>query len=147
MILYLCHACKLALRVMESQASDAMIVGPSSSFWHATIECPRCDQRGMRSALESQVDLSGAHIFDLSPEECFRVLCGDGLPEQRMFTPDDVTQLLTTHRVTGVVASHVPATGLVSIEKLVLSGGQRMYLAASPAGAVVYRIADRTPDE
>lgn len=139
MILFICTSCYFAARVLED--SSGLLKGP----WERQT-CPRCEGVSLVCSRESDVDpalLAKMRIHDITNVECYGMLHGDGLPEDGLATPSDVRAVLLEKRIVQAGLEAIPGTTRTVITHLVFDDGTRMYLAAGPPGAIVYRLARR----
>ncbi len=144
MIVYLCAGCKFAARVLGSSTESVELVGPTSQFWSQQNLCPACENNNLLAAHEHMLSgelLHSLRFTELEATECFAMLCGDGLPEEWSANATAVQEVFTSSRVKTVTATTVKGTTRSIIERIIFEDGTRMYLAASPHGAIVYRIA------
>ena len=133
MIVIHCPQCVMNFRLLE----DDSLVGTSSEFWPDKYTCPTCSSKcqGVHEAVVS----NGAPIRDIQPEELYAAMHGLGLPGEMLCDGDTVRAFLQSG-VSRVVGFEVPGTTRFVIEQIVAKDGSRLYLGASPHGAVVYRI-------
>ncbi len=143
MILYICTSCYFTARVLDDPAN---MLGPTSDTWTSST-CPRCESAStLVGAFERDVDTlltAKLRITDLTDVECFNMLHGGGLPEEGIAPPELVKAALLASPVEGVGVEGIPGTMRTIITHLILRDGTRLYLAASPQGALVYRLARR----
>lgn len=143
MILYICTSCCFAARVLDDPAN---MLGPTSDTW-AGSTCPRCESTStLVGTFERDVDTlltAKLRITDLTDVECFNMLHGGGLPEEGVAPPELVRAALVASPVESVGVESIPGTMRTVITHLILRDGTRLYLAASPQGALVYRLARR----
>lgn len=143
MILYICTSCYFTARVLDDPAN---MLGPTSDTWTSST-CPRCESAStLVGAFERDVDTlltAKLRITDLTDVECFNMLHGGGLPEEGIAPPELVKAALLASPVEGAGVEGIPGTMRTIITHLILRDGTRLYLAASPQGALVYRLARR----
>ena len=149
MILVLCKACCLAVRVIPTDVTKATsarevtdCVGERSDFWPDRFKCPRCDAPA-RGFLENAVDpavLSLMEVKDLTAMEAFAAFWGMGLPEHRQCSFEDLELLLREKPVRRLHGHSVSGSEAHVLESIELWDGTRVFLGASPEGAVVYRV-------
>lgn len=145
MILIVCIPCKLAIRVLPSviDRSDQLetLVGRQSDFWPDKFECPQC-QGTMRGMLEAQADVNALKLMrlkDLTPHEAFAAFNGLGFPDEQNCTLEALHELLREQPVRKLHGENVAGSTRSIIECIELWDGSKIYLGASPEGAVVYR--------
>lgn len=138
----LCVACKLAIRVFE----DSPILGAHSEWYPANYPCPSCGKATPSIAEEAiPADILPLLRFEtLTPLEAFIAYAGVGLPREKAFTQETLTTLLREVPIRRVVGNDVQGSrGRFVLEYLELWDGTRVHFAASPEGAVVYRVQPR----
>ena len=146
--LYLCPDCYLAVRVIDDALDGSLtsLVGPGSQPWGQQHVCPHCDGQRMQGVLETELDQDlrkKLKVRDLEPSECYVLLSGGGMPEDKDASPLAVSDALLNSRVVSVDCYQLPNTTRTVVTRLVFDNGTRMYFGAGPQGAVVYRLATR----
>ncbi len=149
MIVILCEHCRLCVRVMPSKITEAqsvnealLLVGPQSGFWPDKFLCARCDQPA-KGFMEDHVDLRVLElmeVLDLTPQEAFASFQGAGIPVQQVASIEQVQELLREKPIRKVHGASVKGGRHALVESLELWDGTIVFLAASPQGAVIYRI-------
>lgn len=142
MILIVCSDCRLALRVLDTSEEALYLIGEKSEGWPKAT-CCRCGAAAQR-LLEIEAEpraLSLLEVIDLTAKEAFMALNGLGLPTEQRCSLESVTTLLKEQPIRKVLGVDVPGTERCMLDHLELWDGTKVYLGASPHGAVVYRIA------
>lgn len=136
MILIHCPACRQNFRLLQDDA----LVGTQSEFWPDKYRCPSCGNPCAAHPEGSEYSVFPTR--DLEPVELYAAMHGLGLPGEMMCDAETVREVLAKG-VTKVAGFVIPGTTRFVIEHVVVADGTRMFLAACPHGAVVYRIARR----
>lgn len=141
MIIVPCFNCYTAVRVMGESSRVAELVGEESDFWPDSFRCVSCGKR-CEGLSEDQVEpeaLARMKVKELGPEEMLAAQEGFGVPEEMLCTSGAVRELFAK-KVKTVHGRDVRGTSRFIIDHIEFEDGVKMYLAASPSGAVVYRI-------
>lgn len=141
-MLFPCLQCCLAIRVIADPDEVTDLIGEKSAFWPAAYPCPVCGEK-LSALEENDVDPSALmrlRVIDLTVTEAFAAFEGFGLPEEHGCSASIVADHLTGAAVARVRVQDVPNTGRSTIDFIELVNGTRIYLGASTAGAVVYRV-------
>ncbi len=143
MITLVCLRCRLALRLSGDHDEMDYLIGMKSDWYPDRYPCPRSSCHGTMTLTDTiaSVDLEQLEIYDLNPQEAFQAMHGMGLPVERSCDIDTVRSVLSGHSITSMDLQGLPGTNRTVIHSLTLADGTRVYLASSPLGAVVYRIA------
>jgi hypothetical protein len=80
-------------------------------------------------------------LHDLIPIEAFAAFNGMGFPSEQKCSLTTVRELFSEHPVRKVNGSDVEGQERAVIDSIELWDGTVLHLGASPAGAVVYRVA------
>lgn len=144
MILLSCPICMLALRTSGDFDEVNCLVGAQSEWYPNRYPCARSECEG--KMLFSEAVDSRAYglleVHDLSPTECFQALLGMGLPEERAVTAEVLSELVGK-RIIKIDIQPVLGDRRPVLKSLFLEDGTRIYLGASPQGAMAYRVASR----
>lgn len=149
MILIICMPCALAIRVLPQVGRMDEIeelVGRKSTFWPDQFPCPRCEKMA-KGILESTADpraLQLLEVRDLTAFEAFGAVSGLGFPDEQDCTLDVLHELLREQPIRKLHGANVRGCTRSVIEAIELWDGTKIYLGASPDGAVAYR-ATRPP--
>lgn len=133
-----CDQCFTAVRVDDHGG----LTGVDSEYWPDKYTCCVCDGHA-RGMLEEEIPsylLQKMHVRDMTDTELYAALNGMGPPEDMCCKALSVKELLLQHKVVDVKGFEPSGTERFIIDHLVLDNGDRIYLGASPLGAVVYRI-------
>jgi hypothetical protein len=133
MILIVCRSCSFTLRVIEGH--EDVVVEP------ALHKCPSCTGE-VRTTPEAGVtaeDFARLRVHDVTWPEAFVALSGVGMPTERECTVDKVRALFT-QSISSVGLEPVHGTGRSILTHLEFADGTKLYLGASPFGAVAYRL-------
>ena len=144
MILYICDQCMTAVRCLEVPGDVRQHDLPRAEN-DACAGCFGPVQIVPERLLDPAVAAS-LKIRDLTFEELYYWAATGALPEDRKTTPDDVRLLLVGKKVVSVDIDERASADRAVINCLVLDDGSRIYLGASPMGAIVYRVAKRTSE-
>lgn len=143
MIVVYCRECLRGARVLGEQDELFPLVGPASEFWPDRFRCVYCDGPAM-GALELEVEasfLQQLRLAELTAQELFGIQMGLGLPNERGCDFETVRDLFLHKRVERVAGTDVRNSTRCVLSCIYFEDGTRLYLGASPQGAVVYRIA------
>jgi len=141
-ILLVCINCATAIRVIGEADEIDHLVGPHSQGWPDGWTCCQCEQ-AMTAMLETDASpdaLARLKVIDLDPMEAYAAVNGLGYPPEQICQLETLRKLLTENTIAEVKGDNIPGTTRCRIEALVLSDGTKVYLGASEAGALVYRI-------
>ncbi len=139
-----CLPCHLAIRVLEWTDEAESLIGKDSEFYPAHYPCPAC-ARKCRLLQESEVDpqsLQNLKLVDLTAQEAFIAFSGVGLPSERSFDAELIEKLLKETPIRKVCGGMVG--NCYVLDHMELWDGTRLFLAASPEGGVIYRVAPPT---
>lgn len=142
MIIVPCFRCYTAVRVMGEITRVHDLVGESSEYWPDKFHCVNC-HRPCEGLLEEEVDaavLERMKVKELSPDEMLAAQEGFGTPEEMICSSGAVTELFEKNAVKKVHGYEPSGTTRFIIDCIEFENGVRMHLAASPGGAVVFRI-------
>lgn len=142
MILIVCSECRLTLRVLDASEEALYLVGEKSEGWPKAI-CCRCGAEAQRMP-EVEVEpraLTLLEVVDLTAKEAFMAMNGLGLPTEQRCSLENVMTLLKEQPIRKVLGVDIPGTERCMLDHLELWDGTKLFLGASPHGAVVYRIA------
>ncbi len=142
MIIVPCFHCYTAVRVMGEPSHVTELVGVSSEFWPDKFRCVNC-HHPCEGLAEEEVESSALErmkVRELSPEEMIAAQEGFGTPEEMLCSSGAVKELFENNKVKKVYGYDVAGTTRFIIDSLEFENGVRMFLAASPGGAVVFRI-------
>jgi hypothetical protein len=81
-------------------------------------------------------------IHDITPQEAFAALNGLGFPPERDCGETAVRQAFAS-KITDVGVRQIRGANRSALEWIQFEDGTRLYVASSPHGAVVYRLAKR----
>jgi hypothetical protein len=137
MIFIICPQCKLALHVVGDDAETHQLFGEGTTFAERGYACPRCT--GGMAAYGSLPSNAGFNPYTLSPQEAFAALNGLGMPEEKDCVPE-VIRTEFKKSVKSLAVRWVRGTNRSIIDHIEFEDGTKMYLGASPQGAIVYRI-------
>lgn len=149
MIVVVCTACALAVRIMPTNIGDVrstdeagVLVGPESSFWPNKFPCPRCekDATGMLERHADPRALALMTLRDLTPHEAFAAFNGLGFPEEQKCSIETLQELLREQPVRRVIGKDIVGAPTVHIDAIELWDGTRVHFGSGTSGAVVYRI-------
>lgn len=143
MIVIACLTCHLAIRTTGEPNELDFLVGTRSEWYPNRYPCPNSECLGkmtMTDAIESRV-LGLLEVHDLSPQECFQALNGLGLPKERACDVGSIRKALQGRSIAFIDVQPVHNDKRSIVHSLLLDNGTRVYLASSPQGAMVYRIA------
>ncbi len=115
------------------------LIDSRSEFYPDRYPCPACSR--FMTIADDDVDYSevGESVVEVTPMEFFAAMSGLGLPDERECSEEVVTRVLREQPIRRVVGSSVEGSRYC-IHHLELWDGTRLYMAASPDGAIVYRI-------
>ncbi len=132
---------RLAFRVEGDMERIATLVGEDSTFYPDAYPCPvhGHEERGSVVEAVDAAALGEVELRTLTPEEAFVALLNHGMPQERDCRPSEV-QALFEGRVVRLDTEPVPGANRTLIRSLVFENGARLFLGASPDGAVAYRI-------
>ncbi len=149
MILIVCSACRLALRTSGDPSEVDYLVGTQCEWYPNKYPCPMEDCPGPMVITDTiaSIDIEHIDIRELTPQETFQALCGMGLPNEKVCTADYLREVLSKQQVASVQARDIVNTSRCVLDSITLGNGYRIYLGASPMGAVVYRIAPPRVEE
>lgn len=143
MITIACIKCHLALRTTGDFNEVDYLVGMKCEWYPDKYPCPRSGCNGkmtLTDVIESSV-LELLEVHDLTPQECWQAFQGLGLPAERACTPEAVADAMQASVVISVDMQAISNDKRTIIHSILLGTGVRVYLASSPQGAMVYRIA------
>jgi hypothetical protein len=143
MITLVCPECFLGLRTVGEHDQVDLLVGTRSDWYPDRYPCPQVDCKGkmtLTDAIESMA-LTQLRLYDLTPHEVFAAIQGLGLPEERDCGREAVLKALVGHTIVAADVVQVRGLNRSILHSITLESGQRVYLAASPVGSSVYRIA------
>lgn len=141
MMLFPCDSCGNCVRVLGDPEEISSYLGEKSDFWPSKHVCPICGEKVLaldELYAEGLVDLTHK-VRDLTPEDCYRAMIGEGLPEELHCTEAAIKELFKMP-IKSVYGQDVPNTERFCMEALEFEDGTTLYLGASTHGAVVYRI-------
>ena len=118
------------------------LVGPSSEWYPDRYPCWNDECTGLATFLQNiDVDaLRRLSVRDLNPQEAFLALNKMGMPEERDCTAAAVQLVFKESPVKHVNARQLQDSHRSVVDHIELDNGVKVYLAASPDGAIVYRI-------
>jgi len=146
MILVVCMPCALAIRVLPQvgrMEELEELVGRRSIFWPDQFPCPRCGKMA-KGILEGTADPRAMHLLevrDLTAFEAFGAFSGLGFPDEQDCTLEVLHELLREQPIRKLHGANVKGSTRSVIESIELWDGTKIYLGASPDGAVAYRAA------
>lgn len=141
MITVVCTVCNAALRVTGDMSEVDMLVGTRSEFWPDRYICFACGQPA-RSFLSPEVSaavLAQLHIVDVNAQEAFAALNGLGVPDERTCCEEVVLPLFERQGIK-VKGRQIRGARRYCVDELEFPDGTRLYLGASPQGALIYRV-------
>lgn len=141
MILINCTNCAFTVRIFGSDESEMQgLVGPGSDWWPDKYPCTKCGGKMKVTTIDAKM-LANLRVVDLNPQEAFVAFSGGGIPSDLNCTVESVKALLEGAVIEKVEAHTVSGTRRSLLNSITLKSGERIYLASSVHGAVVYRIA------
>jgi hypothetical protein len=143
MITLACLQCRLALRTTGHYEEVDFLVGMHCPWYPDRYPCPRRECPGLMTLTDAiaSEDLVHLEIHDLTPQEAFQALQGLGLPSERVCRAEYVQQTVLGQTVVALDLQPIPNDNRCILHSLTLDSGYKIYLASSPQGAVVYRVA------
>lgn len=120
-----------------------MLVGQRSEYWPDKYPCYSCEAQahGCLVPEVSEAAMAKLIITDVTPQEAFSALNGLGTPEEGTCCEEVVVPLFTQ---LGIVVKGRRTRGTrYLIDELTFPDGTRLFLGASPQGAVAYRVAKK----
>ena len=141
MILVLCTACAIGIRVTGEPIEVDFLVGPSSEYWPDRFPCPVCSKlvTGFPEPLVDDRIALVTRIVDLNPQEAFAAFHGLGLPEELNCTIEAINKQVRLHAVKSFSGRNVFGTTRCIIDYVEFVDGSRVYLGAGAEGACGYR--------
>ena len=141
MLLVPCMHCFTAVRVM-GEPQEVALVGEGSEFWPDKYVCVQCERpcEGIYEGDAEQSALEKMKLRELTAQEFYAALNGLGTPDEMHCDTVTVRELFSSKTVRRVHSKDVRGTTRSVIESIEFDDGTRLYLAAAPLGAVVYRI-------
>jgi hypothetical protein len=142
MIIIPCLNCYTAVRVMGEPDVVHSLVGNQSEFWPSKFTCISCGN-SCEGMLESEVEaavLFKMKVRELTAEEMYAAQHGLGTPDEMVCNGSMVRELFSKS-VKKVHGYDITGTTRYCIDHLEFEDGTKLYLGASPSGAIVYRIA------
>lgn len=143
MIVVYCRHCFTAVRVLGEEDEVSSLVGQRSEFWPDHFKCVRCDGN-CEGDLELNIEpsfLGQLKLMELTAQELFASQMGLGLAAERSCDLETVRGLFLSRKLTRITGKEVRGTTRCILECFYFEDGTRLYIGASPHGAVVYRIA------
>jgi hypothetical protein len=143
MITLACLECRLALRTSSEKHDEVnFLIGMYSEWYPDRYPCPRSECKGKMTLTDAIAadELEYLEMHDVTPQEAFQALQGMGLPSEKACTVEGVRAAFA-QRVIELDVAPVPGTQRVLLRSLKVEDGTRLFVASSPFGAVVYRIA------
>jgi|SRR5690606_21001609 len=142
MIVIFCTSCNHGLRIIEETGGTSYLIGTESEFWPDSYKCFNC-QKNCSGYMEPEVDqkvLASLRVFNVTAEEAYAAVQGLGLPSERTCCEEVIRPLFEQH---GIKAKgrQLKGTTRFCLDSLEFRDGTKLYLAASPQGATIYRIA------
>lgn len=143
MITLACLRCRLALRLSGDHQEMDFLVGMRSEWYPDRYPCPTsgCGSTMTLTDVIDDKDLELLKIHDLNPQEAFQALHGMGLPKERECSADSVLTTIVGRTIRSVDIQDLTGANRAIVHSITLDDGMRIYLASSPLGAVVYRVA------
>lgn len=142
MIIIICIKCSSAIRVLGEESELQQLVGEQCDWYPMNYPCWREDCDGVaRYCQRAEVEaMQRLDVRDLTPHEAFLALHQMGMPEDRDCSAAAVRELLQGNKIVGVTTRQIRGSHRCTIDVINMEDGTRVYLAAGPEGAIVYRI-------
>lgn len=141
MIAIVCTACKKMLNVVGEVSEVDMLVGQRSDFWPNKYVCFSCSgpAEGFLTPEVSAAAIRELDVYDVTPQEAFAALGGLGIPAERTCCADVVVPLF---EAVGLKVKGKELRGMTRyfLDEIEMPDGTKLFLGASPHGAVIYRI-------
>lgn len=139
MIFVVCTKCSQAIRAIDTPPDIALKDIPAE----LRGACPAC---GGDMQFAEERTSGGREVRDLTFEEMYYWLTVGALPEERQTDAATVSRTLTGAVIQQVKLAPLVGGGTV-LCSLILGDGTRVYLGASPEGALVYRMAGKVSEK
>ncbi len=138
MITAVCTDCAFGIRTLGDAREEELFVADGCE---GLLHCPTC-----RKAMEVHTSISGAalsvmDVRDLTVEEAYKAMNGLGLPEDQECSPTAIRVAMQSP-IAKLNIRPIRGTTRSIIESIELVSGAKVYLGASPHGAIVYRISN-----
>lgn len=143
---YACDSCLQVIRVQGDPEELCRLIAQNPT-WKDRLPCVNSGCSGplklltedVLALLSNVLEPGLIGVVDLTPREMFQALCGFGLPEEVGQAPEVVVALLRSTSISDV-AVRISPSGRTIIDRLDLSNRLSIHLAASPDGAVAFKI-------
>lgn len=134
--------CGSGLRVSGDPEEIRLLIGEKSDWWPDKYPCFSCGEMAT-GMLESEADEKAAQLIrfvNVKAQEAYAALCGMGVPEERTCCAEVIEALFKEH---GIKAKgrQPRAENLYYVDELEFKDGTRLFLAPSPRGAAIFRVA------
>lgn len=141
MIFIACDSCCSALRVTGDVSEVDQLVGQRSEYWPDKYKCYSCgaDAVGFLTPEVSALAMAKLHVVDVTAQEAFAALNGLGVPSERTCCEEVIRPLFEAQGLT-VRGRTFRGQPRMCLDEIVFPDGTRLFLGASPQGAVIYRI-------
>jgi hypothetical protein len=137
-----CLKCNTAIRTVGDNREVFALLGHGCEWYPDKYPCPKAGCDGLAQFMEAVAPtaLSQLEIHDLTPYEAFAAFNGLGFPPERDCGETAVREAFK-QSISKVGVRQLRGENRSVIDWIEFTDGVRIYLAASGAGAVVYRIA------
>lgn len=141
MMCVVCTKCLRALRVTGDVVETEHLIGSLSDFWPDKYKCDACGGPA-QAFLEAELSTLAARTLryvDVTPQEAFAALHGLGTPDERTCCEEVV---LAMFAAVGIEVSGRQMRGQMRfvIDSFKFPDGSKIYMGASPQGALAYRV-------
>jgi len=141
-MMILCPQCCLVIRISGDANEFDSLLGAHSQWYPDKYPCPNC---GTKCTLQEHIEANALRILDvhdLTIAEAFAAFNGLGFPEERECGPTAVRELFK-QPIEKIDLQQIRGTNRSVIHSIVFKDGTKMFLAASPMGAIIYRISKK----
>ena len=146
MIHIICQKCTVGLRISPGEPGETeSLYGPSSDWWPDNYPCFVCGKKAqlLETVTPGETKWEAMHFHDVTPKEAYAAMNGLGLPAERECSAEAVRQLLSGARIKRAKVKQIQHDHRCVIDYLELEDETKVYIAAAPMGAVVYRVAPK----
>lgn len=149
MIVFGCDSCFTVVKV-DGEWEDVANLIMHHARWDSGWPCINsvCQSKlgllskGLTNSLKGAREAGLINEIRLNAVEFFRALCGFGTPEEIGIEPESIRAFLLSTQVTDMLVKRAPS-GRTILDRLDLDNGVSLHLAASPHGAMIYKITRR----
>lgn len=142
---FVCSCLRFAVQAVGDSEEIESLFGKGSI--HQEAKCPECNKLLLRGpVLDVELHRQVHHVLRLlAPMEAHLALSGLGFPEEQACTFSDVQKVLVGQRIRSIEGSTLSDTTRTILDSITMEDGTTLMVAASPYGALVYRIRPPNP--